>query len=85
MYQVVAATFTAVATPWAANVLDPDVPGPARSRVSEVIAMVVVAPDPEMNTMLVPISNGTEEFAGIVTVRVVVVYTISPASPATRV
>jgi hypothetical protein len=36
--------------------------------VSEVIAIVVVAPDPETKTMLVPIWNGTEALEGIVTV-----------------
>jgi hypothetical protein len=71
MYQRVAATFMIVATPCGASVLDipaPPVPDPAKSRVSVVIAIVTVAPDPATNTMVVPISSGTDEFAGMVTV-----------------
>jgi hypothetical protein len=56
MYQVVAATLTAVAIPWAANVLVPVVPVPARYIVSDVIAILtVVALGPAMNVRVVPI------------------------------
>jgi hypothetical protein len=72
MYQVVEATLIAVATPCGANVLEPVVPTAARRRVSEVIAMVVVAPEPEINVIAVPTAKGTEEFAGIVIVLVAV-------------
>jgi hypothetical protein len=56
MYQVVAATLTAVAIPFAARVLEPvDVP-PANLSVSEVMAMVVVvALGPAINVSVVPI------------------------------
>jgi hypothetical protein len=56
MYQVVLATLTAVAIPFAARVLEPvDVP-PANLIVSEAIAIVaVVALGPDMNVSVVPI------------------------------
>jgi hypothetical protein len=55
MYQVVAATLTAVAIPCAANVLEPVVPVPAKYMVSDVIAIVVVvALGPAMNVRVVP-------------------------------
>ena len=56
MYQVVAATLTAVAIPLAASVLVPVLVPPANLRVSDVIAMVtVVALGPAMNVRVVPI------------------------------
>jgi len=56
MYQVVAATLTAVAIPCAANVLVPVVPVPAKYMVSEVMAMLVLlALGPAMNVRVVPI------------------------------
>jgi hypothetical protein len=69
MYQVVAATLTAVAMPYAARVLVPVVPVPARYMVSVVIAILtVVALGPAINAMVVPIGNATLELAGIVIV-----------------
>jgi hypothetical protein len=56
MYHVVAATLTAVAIPYAANVLVPVVPVPAKYIVSVVIAILtVVALDPAINVIVVPI------------------------------
>jgi len=69
MYQVVAATLTAVAIPYAARVLVPVVPVPAKYMVSVVIAILtVVALGPAINAMAVPIGNATLELAGIVMV-----------------
>jgi hypothetical protein len=69
IYQVVAATLTAVAIPWAANVLEPVVPVPARYIVSVSMAIVaVVALGPAMNVRVVPIGYATEALAGIVIV-----------------
>jgi hypothetical protein len=74
MYQVVLATLTAVAIPFAANVLVPVKAPPANLIVSEVIAIVaVVALGPAMNVRVVPIGYATEAFAGIVIVCPVVV------------
>ena len=56
MYQVVAATLTAVAIPLAASVLVPVLVPPANLSVSDVIAMLtVVALGPAMNVRVVPI------------------------------
>jgi len=56
MYQVVLATLTAVAIPFAASVLVPVLVPPANLSVSEVIAMLtVVALGPAMNVRVVPI------------------------------
>jgi hypothetical protein len=56
MYQVVAATLTAVAIPFAASVLEPVLVPPANLSVSEVMAMVVVvALGPAINVSVVPI------------------------------
>jgi hypothetical protein len=69
IYQVVAATLTAVAIPYAARVLDPVVPVPARYMVSVVMAIVVVvALGPPMNAIAVPIGYATLELAGMVIV-----------------
>jgi multidrug transporter EmrE-like cation transporter len=69
MYQVVAATLTAVAMPYAARVLVPVVPVPARYMVSVVIAILtVVALGPAINAMAVPIGYATLPLAGIVIV-----------------
>jgi hypothetical protein len=68
--QVVDVVFTAVAIPWAARVLEPVVPAPAKYIVSVVIAIVIVAPTPEIKVRVVPTGNATDEFAGIVTVLV---------------
>jgi hypothetical protein len=63
----------AVATPFAAKVLDPVVPGPARRSVSDVIAMVVTPPPFWlMKVTAVPTGNATELLAGMVNVRFVV-------------
>jgi hypothetical protein len=70
---VVDVNFTAVAIPNAARVREPVVPVPARYIVSVVIAIVVVAPEPETKVMVVPTGNATVPFAGIVTVLDVVV------------
>jgi hypothetical protein len=69
MYHVVAATLTAVAIPFAANVLVPvDVP-PASLNVSVVIAIsTVVALAPAINVIVVPIGYATEPLAGMVIV-----------------
>jgi hypothetical protein len=72
MYQVVLATFTAVAMPCSVRVLLPVVPKLAKIIVSVVIAIVVVAPEPEINTIVVPIGSAKAEFAGIVKVLVAV-------------
>jgi hypothetical protein len=55
MNHVVAATLTAVAIPYAASVREPVVPVPPRYIVSEVIAIVTVAPAAAINAILVPI------------------------------
>jgi hypothetical protein len=69
MYHVVLVTLTAVAIPYAANVLLPVVPVPPKYIVSVVIAIVtVVALGPAINAMLVPIGNATAVLAGIVIV-----------------
>jgi hypothetical protein len=58
-----------VAIPYAAKVLDPVVPVPAKYMVSVVIAIVVVvALGPPMNAIVVPIGYGTLPLAGIVIV-----------------
>jgi hypothetical protein len=74
IYQVVAATLTAVAIPFAARVLEPvDVP-PANLNVSDVIAIVtVVALGPAINVIVVPIGYATDAAAGMVIVCAVVV------------
>jgi hypothetical protein len=74
--------FTAVAIPKGANVLEPVVPTPASKRVSVLIAIVIVAPEPVMKTTLVPIGNGKLVFDGIVTVLVAEAYMCSPESDA---
>ena len=69
MYHVVLATLTAVAIPYAANVLVPVVPVPARYMVSVVIAILtVVALGPAINAMAVPIGYATLPLAGMVIV-----------------
>jgi hypothetical protein len=69
MNQVVAATLTAVAIPYAARVLEPVVPVPPRYIVSVAIAIVtVVALGPAINPMVVPIGYATVPLAGIVIV-----------------
>ena len=56
MYHVVAATLTAVAMPFAANVLVPVEVPPANLKVSVAIAILaVVALEPAMNVIVVPI------------------------------
>jgi hypothetical protein len=56
MYHVVAATLTAVAIPLAARVLVPVFVPPANLMVSDVIAILtVVALDPAINVIVVPI------------------------------
>jgi len=69
MYHVVAATLTAVAMPFAASVRVPvDVP-PANLIVSVVIAIrTVVALEPAINVIVVPIGYATVPLAGIVIV-----------------
>ena len=63
----------AVAMPFAANVRDPVVPGPARRIVSVVIAMVITpARFWFINVTAVPTAKATELLAGIVNVRAVV-------------
>ena len=64
-----AATLTAVAIPFADKVLVPvDVP-PANLKVSVVIAIsTVVALEPAMNVIVVPIGYATVPLAGIVIV-----------------
>lgn len=67
--------FTAVAIPNAAKVREPVVPDPAKYIVSVVIAIVVVAPEPETKVIVVPTGKATlppPELAGIVTVLVAV-------------
>jgi len=69
MYHVVAATLTAVAIPFAANVLVPVEVPPANLITSDAIAMsTVVALDPAINVRVVPIGYATDAFAGIVIV-----------------
>ena len=69
MYQVVLATFTAVAIALAASVLVPVDPVPAKYMVSVVIAILVALDaGPAMNVTAVPIGNATEPLAGMVTV-----------------
>jgi hypothetical protein len=59
--------------PLAASVLLPVVPVHARTRVSVVIAIVIVPADVSLiKVTAVPIGNGTALFAGIVQVRAVV-------------
>ena len=60
----------AVAIPKGASVLEPVVPGPARYMVSEVIAIVTVAPEPATKTIVAPTGIAIVALAGIVTVRV---------------
>jgi hypothetical protein len=59
--------------PQGANVLDPVDPTNASVRVSEVIAIVVVAPLPLIKVKVVPMGNAVAEFDGIVIVCPVVV------------
>lgn len=64
---------SAVANPLAESVRLPVIPVPARTSVSEVIAIVTVpALVSFKNVIAVPIGNATLEFAGIVHVRAVV-------------
>jgi hypothetical protein len=65
--------FTQVAIPNGANVREPVVPGPARIKVSDVIAIVAVAPVAAINEIAVPTGKATDALAGIVIVRVAVV------------
>jgi hypothetical protein len=59
--------------PLAASVLLPVVPAPAITRVSVVIAIVIVPADVSLiKVTAVPIGNGTALFAGIVQVLAVV-------------
>jgi hypothetical protein len=84
MNQVVAATLTAVAIPYAANVREPVVPVPPRYIVSVVIAIVNVVALLAINAIVVPIGKATELFAGMVAVTVALVkYKCLPASPIT--
>ena len=73
MIQDVLVIFSAVAIPNGASVREPVVPGPARINVSDVIAMVTVAPVAATNEIAVPTGKATDAFAGIVIVRVAVV------------
>jgi hypothetical protein len=74
MYHVVAATLTAVAIPFAANVRVPVFVPPANRMVSVAIAILtVVALDPAMNVIVVPIGYATDALAGMVMVCPVVV------------
>ena len=71
--QRVDVTLIAVAIPLDARVLLPVVPAPARTSVSEVIAIVITQSDVSFtNVSAVPIGYATEAFAGIVQVRAVV-------------
>ena len=73
MIHSVLVTLIAVAMPFAASVLDPVVPAPAKRIVSLVIAIVITpAPFWLMNVTAVPIGNATLELAGTVQVRAVV-------------
>jgi len=66
-------TLIAVAIPLAASVLLHVVPAPARTRVSVVIAIVIVPADVSLTKVIAdPIGNATALFAGIVHVRAVV-------------
>jgi hypothetical protein len=67
---VVEPVFIAVATPFAANVLEPVVPAPANVNVSVVIAIVTVL-IAFTNDTTVPTGNATEPLAGIVNVLAV--------------
>ena len=81
MNHVVFATLTAVAMPYAANVLVPDVPVlPPKYIVSVVIAILtVVALGPAINPIAVPIGKSTVVLAGIVIVcPVAVMYMCLP-------
>ena len=73
MVHSVEVILTAVADPFAANVLEPVVPGPARRRVSVVIA-IVTTPAAFWLTKVtaVPTGNATEPLSGIVNVLAVV-------------
>jgi hypothetical protein len=62
----------AVAIPNGASVREPVVPAPARSKVSDVIAIVTVAPVAATNEIAVPTGKATDALAGIVIVRVAV-------------
>lgn len=68
MIQEVDVTLTADAIPFAAKVLDPVVPGPAKINVSVVIAIVTVLMRFTKVTT-VPTGYATLELAGIVNVR----------------
>jgi len=71
--QRVDVTLIAVAMPLAASVLLPVVPAPAITRVSVVIAIVIVPAEVSFTNVIAdPIGNGTALFAGIVQVRAVV-------------
>ena len=65
--------FIAVATPFAASVLEPVVPVHASTIVSDVIAMVITPADVSLiNVIAVPIGYATLAFESIVHVRAVV-------------
>lgn len=71
--QRVAVIFTAVAIQFARRVLLQVVQAQAKTRVSDVIAIVSVQADVSFtNVIAVPIGKATELFAGIVIVRAVV-------------
>jgi hypothetical protein len=67
MSHSVVAILTAVAIPFTASVLEPVAPDSASVRVSDVMAIVSVLAL-FTNISVVPILNGTAEFAGIVNV-----------------
>jgi hypothetical protein len=64
----VESTLTAEATPFAASVLDPVDPVPAKISVSDVMAIVTVLTR-FIKSTTVPIGYETLEFAGMVNVR----------------
>jgi hypothetical protein len=70
--QEVLVIFIAVAIPNGAKVRDPVVPGPARIKVSDVIAIVTVAPVAAINVIAVPTGSAKLALELIVIVRVAV-------------
>ena len=73
MIHSVLVTFTAVAEPFAASVLEPVVPA-GDSRIVSVVIAIVMTPAPFwlMNVIAVPMGKATEPLAGMVKVRAVV-------------
>lgn len=71
--QRVEVTLVAVATPFAARVRDPVVPAPAKTKVSEVMAIVITPPEVSLTNVIVqPMGAATLALLSIVQVRAVV-------------